>query len=479
MKILGSALALSLATNSFLVFKDAWWKPRQPMGDIVGETTGALCLDASLVKPSTPEAAEQSPGTVDSSAGDAREEQLREKAAALARQEEELRLQRGVQQKAEEQLKQQQEAQQKAEEELRQAREAQAKAEAKRQQEEAERRKREEAQRQSQAPAQEVAGSAPVPDVTASVGQLLQFSEDFARFAFESSVGRLWKRPADARTATSGSDSLGSELLAHVLDVAGASINALGDLLGSACPENINAASMCDVAAAYGRRVADAPRQSFAAWLQGFVQRFPQHGKALAGRDPLAVMLACLVLVAFVAADLYLSFRCLWCLARYLLSCCCCCCRSGDGTQPTRQRSESDEPASAGKAVDAQDLETTNAFPVAIQLQEAAPKKGTEAKKSKSKTGASELSVAAAAAPAESAPVGPSSPPAPVAPTSPTSPAEGPARARKKKAKEAKAQAPETPQAAAAAPDSPPSKDRAKRTISGSNAFAALGDDSD
>lgn len=199
----------------------------------------------------------------------------------------------------------------------------------------------------------------PLEEIMFSAAQVQACGADLARFAFESLAELLWPWPVDgaaaALLASSGGGQM-SELLEslpklHLEDVHAQLVSHASDAvgtIGAVLPDDIRAGCLqtwgrAQHLARMGmietRLAVDAARKSLAVWLQGFLERFPQHGAMLRGRDPLIVVLACLLLASVVAVQLYTTLRFLcrvaFCCLRGLchllllpLRCCCCCGRS-------------------------------------------------------------------------------------------------------------------------------------------------------
>jgi len=320
----------------------------------------------------------------------------------------------------------------------------------------------------------------PVPDVAHSAQHILQFSADLLQFAFEPALALLRRQPTADAATDQRQNQMASEFVSQLLDTTGTSITAVGDVVGGLCPESVNANNFCKAAVASWQGVLGGARRTSVAWLQRFVERYPQHSKALSGQDPVIVVLVCLVLVAFVLLDLYISYRCIRCILWAFLSAVCsmftsCCCR-GSSDAPSTSADEGRPVAIQAEVLEIPELTTLPAQ----------TKKGNKSQAVGAAPAAAPASAQApVAAPlvdpvsptsslaAPTSPTSPEPPTAPTSPTSPTSPTEGSKRQPKKRKEKAAKAAAEVVEVAAKTEEKP------SRQSLGKNAFALLNSDSD
>lgn len=191
---------------------------------------------------------------------------------------------------------------------------------------------------ETKAEAQDAPGVAdPFLDLLDAAGRSSVIALDVAMYAADAVARQIWQWPGDAAPVLPGLEADARHAWQTFASDAEAFIPAQVVAQGKDGARLLwrGASGLLPFAGAALAPPLGAARRASAAWIEGFVKRYPQHQRALEEHDPLVVVsLLCLAPVIGV-----LEVMMLWPLVRWLvrMAClslcapCACCCRCGRG----------------------------------------------------------------------------------------------------------------------------------------------------
>lgn len=188
----------------------------------------------------------------------------------------------------------------------------------------------------------------PIKDVVKSAVELKQLGEDLTQFAFESLATVLWPWPVDV----SGDAGVSLQFLPD-LDLLwqlgqgarDAFDNGHAAMVGTPLEQvQVAGAAALNASSHWAWVARGVANERIAAWLCGFSERHPQHGKVVAEWDPLLVACGFLALCLVLAYNLQVGLTCLLRIIYWVFlasgRCCCrrCCCHCRTMGQLERRR---------------------------------------------------------------------------------------------------------------------------------------------